>query len=66
MRQLAGLLLFIAFVGTAGAHEVAGDAGILERLGHEVLGLHHLPVTVILVGVIFTLYRMRRKASQTR
>lgn len=61
MRQLAGLFLLIAFVGTAGAHEIAGDAGTLERLGHEVIGLHHLPVTVILVGTIFALYRMRKR-----
>ena len=61
MRQLTGLFLLIALAGTAGAHETAGNVGILERLGHEVFGLHHLPVTLILVGVILTLYRMRRK-----
>lgn len=66
MRQLTGLFLLIALVGTAGAHEVAGDAGILERLGHEIFGLHHLPVTVMLVGIIFALYRLRQRASKTR
>jgi len=66
MRQQAGLLLLIAFMGTAGAHELAGDAGILERLWHEIIGLHHLPVTVILVSVLFALYLLRKKASRTQ
>ena len=67
MQRLAALCMLIATPGMAGAHETAGDASIVERLGHEIFGLHHLPVSIILVVACVLLYRMRaRKASRTR
>jgi len=67
MRQLTAMCLLIAMGGTAGAHEVAGDPGMLARLGHEVMGFHHLPITVVLVVGIVMLYRIQRnRALRTR
>lgn len=67
MRRLAGLCMLIVTPFTASAHEIAADAGILERIGHELVGLHHLPVTFALILAGLLLYRMRkRKASRTR
>ena len=67
MRRLAGLCMLIAIPGTAFAHEMVGDAGIVERIGHEIFGLHHLPVTITLIVACILFYRMRTgKRSRTR
>ena len=66
MRRLASLCLLIAGLGTAHAHEMTGDASILERLSHELVGLHHLPVTLVLVVTVIVLYRLHRiRASRS-
>lgn len=65
MRRLAGLFMLIGIPATASAHEVAGDASVLQRIGHEFVGLHHLPVTITLVVACILLYRMHSgKASR--
>ena len=67
MRRLASLCMLIVTPLTASAHEMAADAGILERIGHELVGFHHLPVTFALIMAGFLLYRMqKRKASRKR
>lgn len=67
MRRLASLCLLIAGLGTAHAHEMTGDASILERLSHELVGLHHLPVTIVLVVAGVVLYRLHSsKASRSK
>ena len=67
MRRLASLFVLIATPGIAGAHETVGDAGILDRIGHVLFGLHHLPGTVVLIVLCVLFYRLLiGKASRTR
>jgi hypothetical protein len=34
---------------SAGAHALSGDESIADQLGHQLLGMHHLPFTAILI-----------------
>jgi len=50
MKRIAtGLILLTGLAGTASAHTLAIDEGLLLRLDHQLLGLHHLPLTILLV-----------------
>ena len=65
MRRLALLSMLIVSAGTAFAHEIEGEAGIVERVSHEFVGLHHLPMTILLIVVIIAAYRVcKRHASR--
>ena len=33
----------------AGAHTLAGEENLLAQLHHQLLGMHHLPLTAILI-----------------
>lgn len=53
MRLISGTFL-LALTAGAHAHTLAGDESLVVRLGHQLLGSHHLPLTILLVivGVI--------------
>jgi hypothetical protein len=45
----------------ASAHTLTGHESFLSQLGHQLLGLHHLPLTTILiVGGIILLQQLHR------
>ena len=60
MQKIIGSCALIGLCGAAQAHELSSDAGLPARLGHEILGLHHLPLTALLVVVLLLLLRTRR------
>jgi hypothetical protein len=43
------LVLLAGLASTANAHTLAANEGLLLRLDHQLLGLHHLPLTILLV-----------------
>jgi hypothetical protein len=47
MRMITSLLLLAGFAGPAIAH--TGDGIPLAALSHQIFGLHHLPVSILLV-----------------
>jgi hypothetical protein len=47
----------------AGAHTLAGDDGLPAQLVHQVLSLHHLPVTTLLIVGVIAVVRIWRKTS---
>lgn len=49
MRLISSLFIIIATMEVAGAHTLDGDHNLAEQLGHQLLGTHHLPVTLILI-----------------
>ena len=53
-RLILGLLPVSGFPGIAGAHTLSAEESLLPQLGHQVFGLHHLPLTTILIfgGII--------------
>jgi hypothetical protein len=64
MRLLLSLFLLAGLSRVAEAHTLGGDDGILVQLGHQLLGLHHLPLTLLLIvgGILlFRYWRAVRK-----
>jgi hypothetical protein len=46
---MLSLCLVSGFAGVANAHTLSGNENLPLQLGHQLLGLHHLPLTVILL-----------------
>jgi hypothetical protein len=47
----------------AQAHTLDPAGGVLSALGHELIGLHHLPLTLFLVVVGIALFRSVKKKT---
>jgi len=50
-RLMTTLVLLAGSTGMALAHTLPGDEGLVAQLDHQVLGLHHLPLILLLVVV---------------
>ena len=59
MKRILALTLLAAPVVQAHTLDPAG--GVATALGHELLGSHHLPLTLLLVVVGIGLFRAWRK-----
>ena len=59
---LTAILLTI-FPQAASAHVLDGVYGVVAQLGHQLLGWHHLPLTVLLVVIGAALFRVIRKKT---
>ena len=65
MRQLLALILFPGISGIAAAHTLDDKDGLVTQLYHQVLGSHHLPLTMLLiVGGIVLLRRWQKARRQ--
>jgi hypothetical protein len=65
MRQLLALILIPGFSGIAAAHTLDDKDGLVTQLYHQVLGSHHLPLTMLLiVGGIVLLRRWQKARRQ--
>lgn len=56
-RIVTALILLAGLAGIASAHTLAVDEGLLLRLDHQLLGWHHLPLTILLVVAGVWLFR---------
>lgn len=61
MKRLLALAILAAPV--AQAHTLDPAGGILAALGHEVIGTHHLPLTLLLVVAAVALIRSFKKRA---
>ena len=61
MKRSLALTLLAAPV--AQAHTLDPAGGVVTALGHELLGAHHLPLTLLLVVIGIGLYRVWRKKT---
>lgn len=59
MKRLLALITLIA--PAAQAHTLDAAGGMLAALGHELFGLHHLPLTILVVAIGVAWFRSRRK-----
>jgi len=59
-KLISGLLLFAGLPAVASAHTLADEEGLLTQLQHELLGGHHLPLTILLIVVGVLAYRSLR------
>ena len=55
MRRIVSLVLLVGATSTALAHTVDGTT--LAMLGHEIFGLHHLPLSIAVIGLAVYLGR---------
>ena len=61
MKRLLALTILAAPVAQAHTLDLAG--GVFSALGHELFGLHHLPLTLLLVAIGVAWFRSRRKKT---
>lgn len=59
MKRLLALTFLAAPV--AQAHTLDTTAGVLTALGHQLLGWHHLPMTLLVVAIGVAWFRSRKK-----
>ena len=64
MRLFLSLLLLAGVSRIASAHTLGNEDGVLVQLWHQLLGLHHLPLTVLLIVAGIMLFRSWRKTSR--
>ena len=64
-KLISGLTLFAGLPAVASAHTLAGDEGLITQLQHELLGVHHLPLTILLVVVGVVAYRSLRARKKS-
>ena len=64
-KLISGLILFAGLPAVASAHTLAGDEGLITQLQHELLGLHHLPLTILLVIAGVVAYRRLRARKKS-
>ena len=66
MKKLtSALILFAGLPAVASAHTLAGDEGLISQLQHELLGAHHLPLTILLVVAGVVAYRSLRSRKRS-
>ena len=61
MKRL--LVLTILAAPVAQAHTLDSAAGVLTALGHQLLGWHHLPLTLLVIAIGVAWFRSRRKKA---
>jgi len=66
MRRLLPAVISAIAAAAADAHTLPADEDLPLQLGHQLLGLHHLPLTLLLAGAgIATVgYCLRRRRSR--
>ena len=57
-------VLFAVIPTAASAHVLDDVHGVVAQLGHQLLGLHHLPFTLLLVVIGVGLFRRWRKRAR--
>ena len=58
-KLVAGLVLLTGFTSPAFAHTLSMHDGI-AALYHQLLGIHHLPLTVLLIVIGIALFARRK------
>ena len=65
-RFLTGLALTIGLAGTAAAHTLPIQDGIMRAVDHQLFGWHHLPMTILLVVIGVAMYYSRKRSEKKR
>jgi hypothetical protein len=62
MRLISSLLIILGATDIAVAHSLDGSHGLAEQVGHQLIGIHHFPLTILLIAAGYialkTCYRM--------
>ncbi len=60
MRSLLAVTGIVA-AGVAGAHPLGPEQSLLDQLGHQLIGAHHLPLLLIAVVAVVAVGRLLRR-----
>jgi|GEM_PF-1825900 len=63
-KLITFLTLSLGFTSIASAHMLDAGEGLLPQLYHELLGVHHLPLTILLIAVGVAILWMRHRRSR--
>ncbi len=64
MRLISMSFVLLAVSATANAHTLAADESFPLQLGHQILGLHHLPLTaLLLIGGIVLVRHVKKSVT---
>lgn len=61
MRSSITALLLLLVTNVSLAHVPGSEQTILEKIEHQLVGLHHLPMTALLIIAVVLLVRSYRK-----
>lgn len=63
MKSLLALLPIAGFTGVASAHVLEESQSLIDQVSHQLLGLHHLPMVLIILLVVWLAFRANRRDS---
>ena len=63
MKRTLTTFLLAGIAPVAGAHTLDPSGGLVTAISHELLGVHHLPMTLIVVAIGVAWYRSRKKKT---
>ena len=63
MKSLLALLTIAGFAGVANAHMLDESRSLFDQIGHQLLGLHHLPMVLVIALVVWLALRANRRDS---
>lgn len=67
MKRLTTTLVLLAgFANLALAHPLPGDEGLVTQLGHQLLSLHHLPLTLLAITAGIMLFRRWKSRERSK
>ena len=61
MRTKIAVLMTTGFAGVANAHMLGADEGLVHQLYHQVLGMHHLPILLLIAVAAWLVARKARR-----
>jgi hypothetical protein len=61
MRTTIAFLLTTGFASVANAHMLGADEGLFHQLFHQTLGLHHLPILLLIAVAGWLVVRKIRR-----
>lgn len=56
-KLMTSLILLTGSANVTLAHSLPGDEGLMNQLDHQLLGLHHLPLTLLAIAAGVMLLR---------
>ena len=61
MKSLLAILSIVGFAGAANAHMLEEGRSLFDQVGHQLLGLHHLPMVLVIALVVWLALRAKRR-----
>jgi hydrogenase/urease accessory protein HupE len=63
MKVLVALLSTAGLAGVANAHVLVESQSLFDQLFHQLVGLHHLPVMLVIGLLVWLVLRAKRDSS---